>query len=59
MSARTDRADLISAAAVAVLCFFFLVGFVRCEMWQYDECLKVGHSTTYCLYQRGCNNERR
>ena len=50
-------------AEVILKAFFILaliIGVGSCRKWQYNECLEVGHSDTYCMAQAvGCVGGRR
>jgi len=41
----------MKAILIGIVVLFLLFGMYSCEAWKYRECKKVGHSTTYCVFQ--------
>lgn len=41
----------IEVLATLVVIALVLAGSISCERWKFQECRKVGHSRTYCLFQ--------
>jgi len=40
--------DTLKIAGSLLLIIVVCAGFGTCRKWEYDECVKVGHSKSYC-----------
>jgi len=50
-----NAADFAKVAGVALLILGMMTTCIYMKKWEYDECLMVGHSPSYCTAQAmGC-----